>query len=44
VGACGRQGWTAVRHPDASKDDLDEWLLEAWRYRASEKIRAANDL
>ena len=41
VGAWGRQGWTAVRYAATGKDDLDEWLLEAWRYRASAKLRAA---
>jgi hypothetical protein len=41
AGAWGRQGWTLVRYGDASAEDLEDWLGEAWRYRATPQIRAA---
>jgi hypothetical protein len=42
AGAWGRQGWTQVRYSDTSAEDLEDWLGEAWRYRATAKIRAAH--
>jgi hypothetical protein len=44
AGAWGRQGWSAIRYADIPSEDLDDWLLQAWRHRATAKIRAAHDL
>jgi hypothetical protein len=44
AGAWGRQGWTLVRHSFSKSSELDEWLREAWRYRASPKLLAAHEV
>jgi hypothetical protein len=42
VGAWGRQGWTSIRHSRTKVAELDEWLRDAWRYRATLRILAAH--
>ena len=43
AGAWGRSGWTAVGF-EVDPDDLETWLVEAWRHRAPPKVRAAHQL
>jgi hypothetical protein len=44
AGAWGRQGWSAIHYSKVDSEDLDDWLLQAWRYRATPRIREAHDL
>jgi hypothetical protein len=43
AGAWGRQGWTEVRYARTDKSELADWLWQAWRYRATQRILAAHD-